>query len=82
MPADIPDSAFRLKWRLTWPDRDHDFAGYDGETRVCRIYRTMPPSLGERWWWGAGQTRNLGTGYADSAREAALAAETAYFRAE
>lgn len=80
----IPDSAFCLKWRLTWPDRDvlHDFVGFDGETRVCRIYRTAPPSLGERWYWCAGQTRNLGTGQADSARAAALAAERAYFAAE
>lgn len=76
-----PDTAFRLRWRRTWPDDDRsreDFVAREGKY-YCRIYRDAGGPQSGRWYWTAAKEYCLGTGFADAAREAALAAERAYF---
>lgn len=77
----IPDTIFRLRWRRTWPDdarsRD-DFVARE-EKFYCRIYLDNSGPQSGRWYWTAARDYNLGTGFADTVREAALAAERAYF---
>jgi hypothetical protein len=84
------DIELRLRWRHTWEDKDKDFVaeapGYDGT--VARIYQHLKPgSLDHDWFWAmnahgyeisrAGKT----SGYEDSPRRAARAAEDAWFEA-
>ena len=45
----------------------------------CRVYLTDGGPQSGRWFWTAARDYNLGTGFADSAREAAFAAEQTYF---
>jgi hypothetical protein len=46
----------------------------------ARIYRSrVPAQVGGQWIWAVGEQTNLGTGTAETARAAALAAEAAWF---
>jgi hypothetical protein len=72
----IPDTAFRLRWRQTWPDHPDDFtARADGG--YCRVYRMTGGPQDGRWFWVAARSRTLGTDFADTAREAAIKADGA-----
>lgn len=82
MSSSIPDSVFRLRWRRTWPDEPRareDFAAREDKF-YCRIYREGVGPQGGRWYLTAAKNNSLGTGFADSVREAAVAAEQVYFR--
>lgn len=72
----ILDSAFRLRWRRTWPD-EQDFTARRDDG-FCRIYYEAGGPQGGRWFWTASKTTLLGTGHADTARAAALAAEQVF----
>lgn len=37
-------------WRKTWPDRENDFTGWDGQNRIDRFYEHRAPE-GIRWMW-------------------------------
>lgn len=75
----------RLPWRRTWPDGDpDDFTAHDPAHPMmhARIYRSRTAGqVGGQWLWAVGERTNLGTGTAMTAREAALAAEAAWFAA-
>lgn len=80
-PTATPDPAFRLRWRRTWPDEPRsrdDFVAREGKF-YCRIYLDNGGPQSGRWYWMAARDYNLGTGFGDTAREAALSAERAYF---
>jgi hypothetical protein len=79
--SEIPDSAFRLRWRRTWQDVENDFTAQPADGESCRIYIFRggeAPFLG-RWRWIANRDIYLGSGFADTAREAALEAERTFF---
>lgn len=78
MPADIPNSAFRLRWRATWPDKPDDFVARVGP-HYCRIYRMNGGPQDGRWYWCAARDAALGSGHGDTARAAALEAERRFF---
>jgi hypothetical protein len=40
-----------LTWRRTWEDKPLDFAAYDGERRVGRIYQLVGGPYANRWFW-------------------------------
>lgn len=71
------------KWRLTWPgERDDDFAGYDGEQYIGRIYRTDWEPIRGRWKWNGnyppafrGVVPSPNSGFVRSAREASQRVE-------
>lgn len=43
---------FALTWRRTWEDVPRDFAAYDGERQVGRIYKRAGGSLNPAsWYW-------------------------------
>lgn len=79
---EIPDSAFRLKWTRTWPDGSpDDFIAQIGDD-YCRIHGVRGGPQDGRWYYAVGVGGyNAGEGFGDTAREAALAAEEAYFKA-
>lgn len=69
-------SELRYKWRKTWPDRENDFAGRDGEVSIGRIYvHTYGPQK-DRWFWAVADDGS--SGIANSAREAAGIVERIY----
>ena len=41
----IPDSAFRLRWRRTWPDRDNDFEARDGKAHFRITFVGLPRGM-------------------------------------
>lgn len=73
----------RYQWRLTWPvERDDDFAGYDGEQYIGRIYQTHHDPIKGKWNWNASYPKGFrGTpplpigGFVDTAREASRKVE-------
>lgn len=77
----------RLRWRRTWPcwtwpanvDKDYT-ASIDEPRGYCRVWLVVGGPQGGRWAWSAATWYDAGTGFEDSAREAALAAEDALFR--
>lgn len=78
--------ALRFRWKLTWPDDPRaadDFLSQDkGPTE--RTLRIMPAggsahNIG-RWHWNAADERQIGSGYKETAGEAAAAAEAAWLR--
>lgn len=72
-------SPLRVKWRKTWPDRENDFVAILPDHTV-RIYLCETSAVfSGQFYWVASRERYLGSGYAPSAREAALAAERCYF---
>lgn len=83
-----PGIELRLKWRRTWPDREHDFVGVDmrfGEQSAAgRFYwvNTSNPVY-DRWTWAITGDGFFGGahGAAKSAREAAAAIEREWFAA-
>jgi hypothetical protein len=81
-PGAPPDSALRLRWRKTWPDAADDFVAVLADDEgSCRVYlhTGVQVEVG-RWHWVANLPhRHLASGYASTAREAALAAEAAFF---
>lgn len=70
-----------LIWRHTWPHRGPDYAAYDGERPVGRVYRMEGGPQGDRWYWsmhahGPDVTPGYGrSGYEDEARGAARRVE-------
>lgn len=71
-----PGIELRLKWRRTWPDREHDFTAETERGYSTRIYwraTGSPETAG--WFWASNTER----GIAPTAREAAKAVEDAYF---
>jgi hypothetical protein len=82
---DGSESRPRLRWRRTWADgagEPDDFTAGDPEhpRMHARIYRSRSAvPVGGAWVWAVGEKANLGTGVAMTAREAALAAEAAWF---
>ena len=72
-----------LQWCRTWPVGDaDDFVAHDPDHPMmhARIYRSrVPAQVGGQWSWAVGEQTNLGTGTAETARAAALAAEAAWF---
>ncbi len=75
----IPASAFSLNWRQTWDDKPDDYVART-DSVFCRIYHQMGGPQRNRWFWTCARVKQLGSGHADSARQAALAAETLYLR--
>jgi hypothetical protein len=81
------DIELRLRWRKTWDDKEKDFvADAPGYESCCRIYEALKPrGEGVEWFWSmtahgyeisrAGKT----SGYEETARRAARAAEEAWF---
>jgi hypothetical protein len=71
----------RLKWQRTWTDGDPDDYTADGPDHPmlhARIYRLSVPAQAEgEWSWAVGEDTYPVTGTAQTAREAALAAEAA-----
>lgn len=75
----------RLRWRRTWAEgagEPDDFTAGDPDHPCmhARIYlsRSGAP-VGGAWIWAVGEKASLGTGTAETARAAALAAEGAWF---
>lgn len=71
----------KYRWRQTWPEREDDFVGYDGDVSIGRFYKYMAPG-GYTWRWffdavlqGTGVARG---GMCDTAREAAHEIERWY----
>ena len=80
MPGGIPNSAYRLRWRRTWPDQPDDFAARLGDEGFCRVYLfTGGAAQAGKWYWVANRGTCLGSGFAEMPREAALAAERTLF---
>ena len=73
-PSVVPDSAFRMRWRRTYQGAGADFTARAG-VGFCRIYHEPGGPNSGRWFWTAAQTTQLGSGHAETARQAALAAE-------
>lgn len=84
---DIPDSAFRLKWAQTWPDKPGDFAASEplSGSPIGRIYQIGYGATDTgKWYWATyGKTPDgrlmSGSGTAGTAREAAMALEEHWF---
>lgn len=67
-----PEPRPKYLWQKTWPDAENDFTGWDGKERFARIYSHTE----DMWVWFFNHHEYHGhRGSADSAREAALAAE-------
>lgn len=75
-----PEITLKYRWRHTWPDRENDFVGYDGEALIGRFYIFQMPGNETAWRWflQAEIARGGQTGHADTARAAAKALEDAY----
>lgn len=71
-----PGIELRLKWRCTWPDREHDFTAETERGYSTRIYWRSTGSPETAGWFWASYTSS---GTAPTAREAAKAVEDAYF---
>jgi hypothetical protein len=76
-------SRLRLTWSLTWPDRPNDFSAKvegDPDHGSCRCYRwNGGGSQDGKYYWVANRKVTVGSGYADSAQEAAEEAERCLF---
>ena len=73
----------RLTWRHTWPDKGQDYSAKDpqdpGVGSNCRVYLSSSPGS-PMWRWYASSSRgHLGQGWEATAKEAAIAAEAAYW---
>ena len=44
------DSKPSLIWRHTWDHRGPDYAAYDGERAVGRVYKMSGGPQGDRWY--------------------------------
>lgn len=74
-----PGSPLRLRWRPASQGQDNDFEARDGRD-YCRVHVDPGGPQRGRWWWAAARgDHSHGTGVEDTARDAALAAEAAYF---
>jgi hypothetical protein len=72
-----PGIELRLKWRRTWPDKEHDFVAFaDDGQQIGRFYWRDSNSPGSyAWvWFSRGSS-----GKAGSPREAAKAIEDVWF---
>lgn len=74
---EIPASAFRLRWHRTWPDVHNDFMASE-DAGFCRIYHEEGGPQRGRWFWTCAKTTQLGSGYEETARQAAMAAESLF----
>jgi hypothetical protein len=75
--TDIPASAFRLQWHPTWTGAECDFTARK-DAGFCRIYHEPGGPNSGRWFWTAAQTTQLCSGHAETAKQAALAAESVF----
>ena len=75
--TDIPASAFRLRWQPTWTGAEGDFTARK-DAGFCRIYHEEGGPQRGRWFWTCAKTTQLGSGYAETARKAALMAEASF----
>lgn len=73
----IPASAFRLRWQPTYQGAEADFTARIDEG-FCRIYQQPGGPNSGRWFWTASRSTHLGSGHAETAREAAFAAEAVF----
>jgi hypothetical protein len=71
----------QLKWQRTWSYGGDDFTAKHPDCRsYCRIFKVSCGPQRGRWTWAAGANEtNAGTGYEETPRAAALAAELALF---
>lgn len=73
----------KYKWRLTWPEKEDDFSGYDGDVQFGRFYKFfVPGGVGFKWMWffsavvqGKGVARS---GLCETQRDAAAELERWY----
>lgn len=84
MTAKTPE--LRLVWRHTWPDKGEDYCATDpadgGRNTNCRVYPSSAPGRLVWRWMASDRFGNLGQGWEESAKDAALAAEAAYWSGE
>lgn len=73
--------AFRLRWQRSWPGAENDFTARKG-AGFCRIYYEPGGPQRDRWFWTCAITTQLGCGYAETARGAALEAEAVMLGSE
>jgi hypothetical protein len=75
---------FELRWQRTWEDRSYDFAAFDGELRVGRIYRHEGGPSGNKWWWSMtakiGNRIGTDSGTSDDRDDACLQVERHFRR--
>lgn len=70
----------RLAWSRTWPDEADDYTGREaGAGGGCRIYRYLGGGRDEWRWVANGARLAIAAGMEPTARDAALAAERAYW---
>jgi len=72
-----PGIELKLKWRRSWPDKDHDFTATTADGfRVGRFYwRDTAAPGSECWYW----TMESSRGEQPTSRQAAKAIEDAWF---
>lgn len=73
----------KLPWRVTWPGekRDDFTADKVPEGGFCRIYLSVHNTGDGAWYWVANTShRNIASGFARSAQEAAERAEAAWLK--
>lgn len=73
----------RLEWRHTWTNKDQDYCAKDPQDSSpgenCRVY-LCSSSGNPRWrWYASSRQGNLGQGWEETAKAAAVAAEAAYW---
>ena len=74
----------KYHWRKSWPDKEEDFTGFDGDEIIGRFYLHRA-AVGLRWYWhmqwgGNGRERVQLSGLCDKPREAAQKIEQSYDR--
>ena len=63
-----------IGWRKTdLSDNENDFVGYDGETKIGRVYLVTTSGLPAHWAWFP--AKGGGSGRAESRREAMMKVE-------
>lgn len=76
--SDSPDPRKpRYEWVPTFPDKELDWVGWDGDVRFGRVYKHH---LGGWWWFLNGQGLGSANGENDTARQAILLLEQEYDR--
>jgi len=79
----MTERRFTLRWKRTWEDTSHDFAAYDGDLHVGRVYRLMGGPSDSRWRWAMyvilGNRIGNSTGMVEDRDTACKLVETAYW---
>jgi len=68
-----------IGWRKTWEDVENDYVGFDGETKIGRVY--LVTTSGTAPYWAAFPAKGGGSMRADSRRVAMLAVERVWEKA-